>query len=1256
VALPVLVLGAALLWANSESGRATIARLAGQFVPGLAIEGLEGPLPGALGFARLTMADDKGVWLEVEGARLAWDPRALLRREAHVELLAARRIALHRLPESAPPPEPTPPGPLIPDLPQLPVAIRLDRLAAERIELGEPVLGVATALRAEAAGRLDETGLALRLEAATEDGGTRLDLDAALRPATGRLAATVALRGEAGGPVSRLLGQPDRPLSLDLTLDGPPEAAAIRLTAEAGPGLSARLEGTIRAPDLARLGATLEGRVEAAGILDGPAASLAGPVELALDAQRLPAGPIEIRALGAAGAFGHMEAEGRLDPDGAATALRLRLRAAPSTAFAALLPEGIARWEGIAARAEVTGALAAPRVALELDVAGFGSDTAKLGALLGEAPRLALVAQAPDRIERLDLTGAVLRAELSGAVGERLDARFAATLDAAEGVAPGLAGALRLQGTATGARDDPTLTLRVESEKLEAAGHALESLGLTARIATPFSAPAVQAEAEGRYEGLPLSLALRGAPDSGDWLRLEEAQARFGPVTATASGRIRPAGPLAEGRVEVAAEDLAPLAPLLGQAIAGSLRLAADLDIREGLQGFAAKLEAPRLSLAGTELRGVTVTAEGTPAALDFALSGRHPLAEAEARGKLAALEGGGWRLDLAALRATAQEETVSLAAPARITLTPEGAVEIGSLALALPRRGSLRAEGRWGPETADIRATLAPFDLAALSPLLPDGAPSGSVSGEIRVTGRTTAPEANVTLRGTGLRSGLAASLPPGELRLEARRAGDGATSAQGELRLGTAARLALTARFPRGPGAALPLEGRLEGNADLAALSAPFLAAGADRVTGRLTLNLTASGTLSAPVLGGEARLAGGSYRNAEIGARINDLAGTLRAEGQRLRADITGTTTGNGRIALGGTIEPIAPNLPLDLTLNATQAQPVTSDIIRETVDAELRLSGALGTGATLSGPIRIRRADITIPEQLPASVRTLGPVTERGTPQGRPRQAAPAPAPRREAQPEGAGLPIALALTIEAPRNVFVRGRGVDAELGGQLRVGGTISAPEVSGDLTLRRGEVTVIGRRIAFQRGRLHWTGALLPELDLVAQSQAGNVTARVEITGPPTQPRIAFTSTPELPQDEILARLLFDRPVRDLSPFELAQVAQAIAGAAGLPGGGAAGVLDRLRQGLGLDRLAVGGGTEGAARNSTQQERSGPTLEAGRYIADGVYVGVRQGTEGQARVGVRVDLTPRLRLEAETGDREAGERIGLNWEWQWGR
>jgi translocation and assembly module TamB len=1252
IVLPVLAVGGGLLWANSEGGRATLASLISSHVPGLRVEGLEGPLPGRLRLARVTLSDEAGAWLELEDVALAWNPRALLGRELHVDSLSAGRVALHRLPPSEPAPAPAEPGPLLPELPQLPVSVRIDRLDLPRVEIAEPVAGLATTLRAGATARLDGGGLAAVLDAATADGGTRVALDANLRPATGRLTARGEVAAAAGSLLSRLLGLPERALDIDLALDGPAEAASLTLRGDGGPGLAIDLAGTLRAPDTAQLGATLEGRADVSGLVSGPAAALAGPLDIRLDADGRPDGTYDVRALRLSGAAGVVTAEGRLDPRGRANALRIAADLPDSATFAAFLPGGAVGWDSVRAEAEVTGALSAPRAALTLAPAGFRSAVAPLAATLGPAPRLSAVAVAPDRIERLEITGQALRAEASGRVGEQLDLAFSAALSAMDGAVPGLSGALSLRGTATGPAADPTLTLDASSDRLEMAGQVLESLALSARVRTPASAPAVEARATGSFADLPLSLDVSGGPDAEGWLRLDAAEAGFGPARLTASGRLRTEAPVFDGTAELSVPDLSPFARLAGGPLGGSLRLEAALAPRDAAQGFRARLTAPSLRFGATTAERVAVTAEGVPEGFDWTMAGRAQGIEAEGRGRLSDLA----RLEVAALRASGFNETVRLTAPARIVRLPDGGIEIGALALTTGRGGTLRAEGRWGPERADIRATLAGLDLTAFAELAPDVAPAGTVSGEARITGPTGAPELRATLRGTGLRAGApwGRGLPAAELRLDLQREGGGAVEANGELRMGGAARLQAAARMPRGPGPELPLEGSLDGNIDLGVLSAPLLAAGADRVTGRVTLALRTSGRADQPVLGGEARLTGGSYRNALQGIAITDLSGTLRPDGSRLRADLTGRTAGEGRIAVAGTIEPLTTGLPVDLTVTAQAAQPVSSDIVRATLDAELRLSGVLGTGATLSGPVRIRRAEIRVPDRLPATVRTLGPVTERGAPPGRAPRRAP---PRTRPAQNGGSAPIALAVQVQAPRGVFVRGRGLDAELGGQLDIGGRIDAPEITGDLELRRGDLAVIGRRLSFDRGRLQFTGGLIPELDFRAVSQAGNVTVRVEVTGPANQPEITFSSTPELPQDEVLARLLFDRPLSDLSPFEIAQLAQAVAGATGVGGGGTGGVLERLRTGLGLDRLAVSGANERAGRRTTAEERSGATLEAGRYVADGVYVGVRQGTEpGSSRVGVRVDLTRRLRLEAETGDREAGERVGVSMEWEWGR
>jgi translocation and assembly module TamB len=241
---------------------------------------------------------------------------------------------------------------------------------------------------------------------------------------------------------------------------------------------------------------------------------------------------------------------------------------------------------------------------------------------------------------------------------------------------------------------------------------------------------------------------------------------------------------------------------------------------------------------------------------------------------------------------------------------------------------------------------------------------------------------------------------------------------------------------------------------------------------------------------------------------------------------------------------------------------------------------------------------------------------------------------------------------LEVRVGAPRAVFVRGRGIEAEFGGTLGIGGTIVAPMVSGGLNLRRGSLSFFDRRLDFRRGVIAFNaGTLVPTLDFLAASRAREVTVNVGVAGPANDPTLEFSSVPELPQDEVLSRLLFDRRANELSPLQIAQLAQVLAGAAGIETPGAAGILDRIRRTLALDRLSVG---EERSRDGTRSE--GATLETGRYVADGVYLGIRQGTEGgPPRVGVQVDILPRVRVEAETGGNSAGgDRVGLSFEWEY--
>jgi translocation and assembly module TamB len=175
--------------------------------------------------------------------------------------------------------------------------------------------------------------------------------------------------------------------------------------------------------------------------------------------------------------------------------------------------------------------------------------------------------------------------------------------------------------------------------------------------------------------------------------------------------------------------------------------------------------------------------------------------------------------------------------------------------------------------------------------------------------------------------------------------------------------------------------------------------------------------------------------------------------------------------------------------------------------------------------------------------------------------------------------------------------------------------------------------------RLNFTRGQVRFHGDVIPDLDMVAEASAGDVTARIIVTGPANQPAFAITSVPSLPQDEVLSRLLFQRPSGSLSAFQALELANA---AATLSGRGD--MFEGLRKNLGLSSLGLGTGASG-----------GGFLGLGRAINDRISVDVTTGVRPQDNgVNVNLDVTRHIRLQAgvdATGGTDAG--VGAEWEFK---
>ena len=104
-------------------------------------------------------------------------------------------------------------------------------------------------------------------------------------------------------------------------------------------------------------------------------------------------------------------------------------------------------------------------------------------------------------------------------------------------------------------------------------------------------------------------------------------------------------------------------------------------------------------------------------------------------------------------------------------------------------------------------------------------------------------------------------------------------------------------------------------------------------------------------------------------------------------------------------------------------------------------------------------------------------------------------------------------------------------GLESEWKMDMRVGGTVRR---AGDHRRRwtwcAAPISFAGKRFEITRGQVRFRGGALtdPDIDIPATTTVNGVTAIINVTGTGQRPQIAFTSTPALPQDEVLSRLLF--------------------------------------------------------------------------------------------------------------------------------
>ncbi|MEM0986962.1 MAG: translocation/assembly module TamB domain-containing protein [Pseudomonadota bacterium] len=416
-------------------------------------------------------------------------------------------------------------------------------------------------------------------------------------------------------------------------------------------------------------------------------------------------------------------------------------------------------------------------------------------------------------------------------------------------------------------------------------------------------------------------------------------------------------------------------------------------------------------------------------------------------------------------------------------------------------------------------------------------------------------------------------------------------------------------------------PLTYSLAGGGDIEALSIlalpPSMA-----LAGTLDLALEGQFLDGDTTANGRMSLDRGRFEHGDLGFILTDLAAVARVQDDGVSLDLLegtgkdgGTVSAEGRHSFDGSETAVS--------LRANRLALVDRDEMEAAGSLDLSVEGS-AEGYTVSGDIVIDRADIDPTQFEGAGYQTLDVRFED-------------PSDDDPDDPR-AGPSVDLDITVRAPRRIFVEGQGLDAELSMDGTLTGPADDPTIRGVAKIVRGAFEFAGKRFLFEESEIRIDGDPLDaELDLRAVRSADDIRAIVTITGTPRAPVIALSAEPELPQDEILSRVLFGRSPTELTELEALQLASALASLAG--GGGGLDIMGSLEDALGVDTLTLGQSAEGNTNVTT-----------GKYLSEDVYLQVR--TDGVGQPTLIIEWTPRSNLEIET-DLTPSEGQGASIEWQ---
>jgi translocation and assembly module TamB len=360
-------------------------------------------------------------------------------------------------------------------------------------------------------------------------------------------------------------------------------------------------------------------------------------------------------------------------------------------------------------------------------------------------------------------------------------------------------------------------------------------------------------------------------------------------------------------------------------------------------------------------------------------------------------------------------------------------------------------------------------------------------------------------------------------------------------------------------------------------------------EKSSGRLIIDVKAGGTLDNPTANGQMTLKDAMFKIKSLRNELNVSNALIELEGKKGFLRQAEITSGKGKGTIEGQID--VPTMTYDLSGNMKNFL-LKPKRITANITGNLGLKGE-GARIEVGGKLTVEKARITIPEEQEKEIEEIKFVDED-------KDEFVVGGPPTDYFKEN----VALDLSIRMRQNNWVKGRGANIELKGDLDINKSFGHDvRIAGTINTVRGTYETLGKLFRIEEGSVSFTGTekINPLLDVTALYRVSSVQIYVNISGTAEKPVLKLSSDPPMSETDIVSYIVFGAPSDQIGSGNRASI-QGVA--TGVAGGIAAAQLEKLLGSkLSLDVISVGGGTEG------------PQVEVGKYLTQDLYIAYERET-----------------------------------------